>query len=71
MNIKEMIPLILQVLTDFRVIVTVVAMILVIKFAKFISSYRKKARKRSGSKTKKVNAPVQKESPQNTQEAAE
>lgn len=66
-----MIPLILQVLTDFRVIVTVVAMILVIKFAKFIASYRKKARKRSSSKTKKVNAPVQKESPQNTQEAAE
>ena len=31
-----MIPLILQVLKDFRVIGTVIVMILVIKFAKFI-----------------------------------
>ena len=36
-----MIPLILQVLKDFRVIGTVIAMILIIKFAKFITTYKK------------------------------
>ena len=40
-----MIPLILQVLKDFRVIGTVIVMILVIKFAKFITTYKKKPRK--------------------------
>ena len=40
-----MIPLILQVLKDFRVIGTVIAMILIIKFAKFITTYKKKPRK--------------------------
>lgn len=46
MDIKQMIPLILQVLKDFRVIGTVIVMILVIKFAKFITTYKKKAAKK-------------------------
>ena len=47
-----MIPLILQVLKDFRVIGTVIAMILIIKFAKFITTYKKKSRKNIKGKQK-------------------
>lgn len=49
-----MIPLILQVLKDFRVIATVIAMILIVKFAKFIATYRKKPPKSLKSKPKTV-----------------
>ena len=52
MDIKQMIPLILQVLKDFRVIGTVIVMILVIKFAKFITTYKKIPRKNIKSKQK-------------------
>lgn len=52
MDIKQMIPLILQVLKDFRVIGTVIAMILIIKFAKFITTYKKKPRKNIKGKQK-------------------
>ena len=50
-----MIPLILQVLKDFRVIGTVIVMILVIKFAKFITTYKKKPRKNIKGKQKSQN----------------
>ena len=52
MDIKQMIPLILQVLKDFRVIGTAIAMILIIKFAKFITTYKKKPRKNIKGKQK-------------------
>ena len=55
MDIKQMIPLILQVLKDFRVIGTVIVMILVIKFAKFITTYKKKPRKNIKGKQKSQN----------------
>ena len=42
MTVKEQIPIILGVLSDWRVIVTTVAMILVITFTKFITTYKKK-----------------------------
>ncbi len=42
MTIKEYFPVILGVLKDFRVIGTVIVMILVIQFAKFVTTYRKK-----------------------------
>ena len=42
MTIKDYIPVILGVLKDFRVIGTVIVMILVIEFAKFVTTYRKK-----------------------------
>jgi len=42
MTVKEQIPIILGVISDWRVIVTTVAMILVITFVKFITNYKKK-----------------------------
>jgi len=50
MTIKEYIPLILSVLKDFRVIGTVIVMLFVIKFAKFVTTYRKKPPKAKGKK---------------------
>ena len=50
MAIKDYIPLILGVLKDFRVIGTVIVMILVIEFAKFVTTYRKKPPKPKGKK---------------------
>lgn len=43
MSIAELIKLILNVLKDWRVILTVVVVILIIEFAKFITTYVKKA----------------------------
>lgn len=42
MSIAEYLKLILNVLKDWRVIVTVVVVVLIIEFAKFITTYRKK-----------------------------
>ena len=50
MTIKDYIPVILGVLKDFRVIGTVIVMILVIEFAKFVTTYRKKPPKPKGKK---------------------
>ena len=55
MSIREYISLFISVLTDFRVIVTVVAMLLVIEFAKFVTSYRKKPRKPKKKKVQVAN----------------
>lgn len=54
MGIKDYFVMSLSVLKDLRVIGTVVAMLLVIEFSRFISNYRKKAKQ---PKAKKVNAP--------------
>ena len=58
MTIKEYIPVILGVLKDFRVIGTVIVMILVIQFAKYVTTYRKKP-----PKPKKGKAPKQAPAP--------
>lgn len=50
MSVSEYISLILNVLKDIRVILTAVVVILVIEFAKFITTYRKKAPKPKVSK---------------------
>ncbi len=42
MSIGEYVKLCLNVLKDFRVIITAVLMILIIEFAKYITSYKKK-----------------------------
>ncbi len=42
MKISGYIPIILAVLTDFRVIATVVAMLIVIKFTYFVVNYKKR-----------------------------
>ncbi len=53
MSIKDYIPLILGVLKDFRVIGTVIVMLLVIQFAKFVTTYKKKPPKPKGKKGQK------------------
>ena len=50
MAIKDYFPVILGVLKDFRVIGTVIVMILVIEFAKFVTTYKKKPPKKKGKK---------------------
>ena len=53
MNSKDYMDIILGVITDFRVIGTVVVMILVIEWAKFVASYKKrppKPKKKKGEK---------------------
>lgn len=47
MDINQIFNIILQVLKDIRVIGTVIVMILVISFAKFITTYKKKPNKRN------------------------
>ena len=60
MTIKDYFPVILGVLKDFRVIGTVIVMILVIEFAKFVTTYRKKPPKPKNKKAAKA-APAPKE----------
>lgn len=59
MSFKEYFVLILGVLKDFRVIITVVVLLLVIEFAKFITTYTKKAPKPRIKKEKKAPAAPQ------------
>ena len=58
--------LIMSVIRDFRVIVTLVAALVIIEFAKFITAYRKKP-----ARPKKVKAPKQAPAPAPKPEAAE
>lgn len=53
MSISEYLSLILNVLKDIRVILTAIVMILIIEFAKYITSYTKKAPKVKVKKEKK------------------
>lgn len=59
MSIKEYIHLILGVLADFRVIGTVIVCLLVIEFAKFITTYRKRPPRPKAKKQKAAPAPAQ------------
>lgn len=70
MGIKQIFPIILQVLKDFRVIGTVIAMILVISFAKFITTYKKKP-KNKNKKGKKPENKTPKPQPETSQESDE
>ena len=56
MAIKDYFPVILGVLKDFRVIGTVIVMILVIEFAKYVTTYKKKPPRKKGKKGAKVAA---------------
>jgi hypothetical protein len=60
MTIKEYFSVIFGVLKDFRVIGTVIVMIIVIEFAKFVTTYKKKPSKPKGKKAPKA-APAPKE----------
>lgn len=70
MTIKDYIPLILGVLKDFRVIGTVIVMILVIEFAKFVTTYRKKPPKPKNKKAPKA-APAPKADEKKEEKSAE
>ena len=70
MTIKDYIPLILGVLKDFRVIGTVIVMILVIEFAKFVTNYRKKPPKPKNKKAPKA-APAPKADEKKDEKSAE
>lgn len=52
MSVKEYITLAFNVLKDFRVLGTVIAMILIIEFAKYVANYKKKPPKKSAKKQK-------------------
>lgn len=60
MAIKDYLSVILNVLKDFRVIGTVIVMVLVIEFSKFVTTYKKKPPKKKGKKAEKP-APAPKE----------
>ena len=60
MTIKDYFPVIFGVLKDFRVIGTVIVMIIVIEFAKFVTTYKKKPPKPKKGKSPKP-APAPKE----------
>lgn len=60
MTVKEYFPVIFGVLKDLRVIGTVIVMIIVIEFAKFVTTYKKKPAKPKGKKAPKP-APAPKE----------
>lgn len=57
MNFKEILPIILAVLKDWRVIATAVAVLLVMEFAKYIANYKKKPMRPKKVKVKSAPAP--------------
>ena len=61
MTIKDYFPVIFGVLKDFRVIGTVIVMILVIEFAKYVTSYKKKPPKPKNKKGAKAATPPKEE----------
>jgi len=54
---KEIFPLIIKVLADFRVIATVVVMLMVIEFTKFVTTYKKRPPRPKKTKAKPAPAP--------------
>ena len=70
MTIKEYFPIILGVLKDFRVIGTLIVMILVIQFAKYVTTYKKKPPKKKGKKAPKQ-APAPKPEEKKEEKTAE
>ena len=70
MTIKDYFPVILGVLKDLRVIGTVIVMILVIQFAKYVTTYRKKPPKPKKAKAPKAAPAPKEEKPAEGQEAS-
>ena len=71
MSIKEYISLILSVLTNLKVIITVVVMLMVIEFARFVTNYRKKPRRPKVKKEKPAPAPKKEEKKEGDEAAAD
>jgi len=69
MGIKDYVSMSLAVLKDIRVIATVIVMLLVIEFAHFITSYRKRAKKPKVKKVAAAKAP--KATPEKSEEKSE
>lgn len=68
MKLEEFIPIFLEVIKDWRVIVTIVAMFFVVSVAKYVITYRKKPRKQKASKKKNIQ---QNEKPKKATEESE
>ena len=67
MTVKELFPVIFGVLKDLRVIGTVIVMLAVIEFSKFVTTYKKKPPK---PKAKKAAAPAPAPKEEKKEEAA-
>lgn len=57
---KNFLPIVLQILSDSRVIGTVIVMFLIVQFAFFVSAYTKKAPKSKKKKNVQKSQPVEK-----------
>ena len=68
MKFKDFFALVGSILLDWRVIVTLIAMLFVMGFANFILKYKKKPRKK---KEKKAAAPAPAPAPEKTEENKE
>lgn len=71
MKISEYLPIILEVLKSPLVIGTVIAMLIVISFAKYVCNYRKKPPKTKGKKNKAVSVAQNPAPAEENSEAAE
>jgi len=71
MKLSEYLPIILEVLKSPIVIGTVIAMLIVISFAKYVCNYTKKPPKTKGKKNKVVSAQTPSPATEETSEAAE
>ena len=70
MKLNEYLPIILEVLKSPIVIGTVIAMLIVISFAKYVCNYTKKPPKHKGKKNKVVSPAQNPEPAEETSEAA-
>lgn len=71
MIMKDLFPVIFKVLGDFRVIGTVIVMLLVIEFTKFVTTYKKRPPRPKKAKTKAPPAPKPEKTEETPAEEAE
>lgn len=71
MTIKEYFPVIFGVLKDLRVIGTVIVMLLVIEFAKYVTTYKKKPKKPKVKKGAAAPAPKEEKKEEKAEEGGE
>ncbi len=68
MNINDFFSLVLKVVSDYRVIITTIAMILVMFFIKYIVEYRRKPAKNKNKKKSQVQTQSVKTSSENNEQ---
>ena len=71
MTVKEYFPVIFGVLKDVRVIGTVIVMLLVIEFAKYVTTYKKKPKKPKVKKAAAAPAPKEEKKEEKAEEGGE